>query len=91
MIMNSVLALFAPCYLSGGCPKMPMTETIAAALDAIRYILYFAIFPLGAIVRRRDFRKLTSSRRFNRIARYVFAAIPLLLLPFRSFVNVNLF
>jgi len=91
MIMNSIITIFAPCYLSGGCPKMPITETIATALDAFRYILYFAIFPLGTIIRRRDFRKLTFSRRFNRFGRYSFAALPLLLFPFRSFLNVNLF
>ena len=91
MIMNSIISIFAPCYVSSGCPKMPMTETIATALDAVRYILYFGIFPLATIIRRRDFRKLTSSKNLNRTIRYALAALPVLLLPFRTFLNVNLF
>jgi len=91
MILNTLIAAFAPCYLVGGCAKMPLTETIATIMDALRYFCYFAIFPAGAILRKRDFRKLTSSKTFNRFSRYAFAAIPLFLLPFRSFLNISLF
>ncbi|MEQ1643005.1 MAG: hypothetical protein ABL959_06130 [Pyrinomonadaceae bacterium] len=91
MILNTIITAFAPCYLGGGCAKMPITETIATILDTIRYFCYFAIFPLGAVLRKRDFRKLTASKKLNRFARYAFAAIPFLLLPFRSFLNINLF
>jgi len=91
MIFNTLVTGFAPCYLAGGCAKMPITETIATILDTIRYFCYFAIFPLGAVLRKRDFRKLTGSKKINRILRYAFAAIPFLLLPFRSFLNISLF
>jgi len=91
MIFNSIIGLFAPCYLAGSCTKMPMTETIATLLDAIKYILYFGIFPLGAILRKRDFRKLTGSRKLNKIIRFAFALIPVFLFPIRSLLTVNLF
>lgn len=91
MILNTIITAFAPCYVAGGCAKMPITETIATILDTIRYFCYFAVFPLGAVLRKRDFRKLTGSKNLNRILRYAFAAIPFLLLPFRSFLNINLF
>lgn len=91
MILNSIIGLFAPCYLAGLCTKMPVTETVATLIDAVKYIFYFGIFPLAAIVRKRDFRKLTASKRLNRMIRIGFALIPLFLFPVRSFLNVNFF
>jgi len=91
MILNTLIAGIAPCYLVGNCVKAPLTETLATMLDTVRYFCYFAVFPLGAVLRKRDFRKLTGSKKINRILRYAFAAIPFLLLPFRSFLNINLF
>ncbi len=91
MILNTLITAIAPCYVAGSCVKVPLTETLATVLDTIRYFCYFAVFPLGAVLRKRDFRKLTASKKVNRFVRYAFMAIPFLLVPFRSFLNINLF
>ena len=83
LIFHTLILTIAECYYGNGCDQTPTLGTIAFSLDALSQLLYFAIFPLGTIMGRRDFRKVFANRMVRRIARITFAAIPVLLFPFK--------
>ncbi|MEO7659817.1 MAG: hypothetical protein ABIV48_09405 [Pyrinomonadaceae bacterium] len=58
VIFNSLISIIGPCYALDGCLHIPITGTIAYALDELAYLSYFSIFPLGAVLGRREFRKV---------------------------------
>ncbi len=91
LVLNSAILAVAPCYQTNTCSQTPVLATVAYGLDAIKHVAYFAFFPLGTILGRRDFRKGFSSRLHRRIARIAFALIPVSLLPIQPFFTVSLF
>ncbi|HVF48379.1 MAG TPA: hypothetical protein VNA17_12520 [Pyrinomonadaceae bacterium] len=91
-LLNSLIDSVAGCYESDTCLQTPILATIAYTLDAVKHVVYFAIFPLGAVFGRRDFRKLfPKSRLPRRVARIGFSLIPLFLLPLTYIFALRLF
>lgn len=91
LTFTTIINFFAECYQLNGCNQEPLTDTIAVILDACRHLAYFAIFPIGTILGRRDFRKTFHNRLARRIARLSFAAIPVFLFPFKYLVAISIF
>jgi hypothetical protein len=89
LILNSLIGLTGDCYRQGNCQRTPILGTIAFAIDAVKTAVYFAIFPLGAILGRKEFRKAFKNRLYRRIARYTFALIPLILFPLRYLFDLS--
>lgn len=91
-LLNSLIDSVAGCYVMGNCSQTPILATIAYALDAVKHVAYFALFPLGAVFGRRDFRKLfPRSQLYRRVARIGFSLIPLFLLPLTYIFALRLF
>ncbi len=91
LVLNTLIGVVAGCYPINDCSRTPIIGTIGYFLDVCNHIVYFAIFPLGTVFVRRDFRKLSSKRIYRRIARIAFAAIPVFLLPLKYLLSIGLF
>lgn len=91
IVLNTLVAATADCYQTADCSRTPILGTIAFGFDALKTVAYFAVFPVGTIFGRRDFRKLFKNRTGRRVARLGFALIPLFLLPLKYFFTVSLF
>jgi hypothetical protein len=91
LILNSLSGLTTDCYQKGNCQQTPILGTIAFAIDALKTVAYFAIFPLGAVLGRRDFRKTFKSRLYRRAARIAFALLPVMLFPLKYFFDASFF
>lgn len=91
LVFTTLINSTADCYQLNTCQQTPILGTIAYILDACRQLSYFAIFPIGTVFGRRDFRKLFPYRLTRRIARLTFAAIPVILLPLRYYIAISFF
>lgn len=87
ILFNTLIDLTTPCYFIDDCYSNPIVGTFAFISDVIGTMCFFAIFPLAAIVRRRDFRRLKKSRAVTKALRIIFAVIPLFLYPLKILLN----
>lgn len=91
LVFDAIIAFAADCYEVDGCLRAPMTGTLGYGLDALKQVAYFAVFPLGMVFGRRDFRKAFAKRLPRRIARITFAAIPVILFPLKYLLAIKFF
>lgn len=83
--INTLLGTVARCYLINGCPHDPIGSILGLALYILSYLVYFGVFPITALLLKRDFHNAFTEKTYRIIAMLIFSLIPLLLLPLQQY------